>query len=143
MPVPEPVVVSVQSDAVLVNGNTIQVATLDTVSGNRRIVQGTLAFPTGANNGYTPGGNAIDPYMFGLSVLDRLQLDPGRNSSDKAIIARLKTATPLKGSPNPANAAGLIEAFWAPATASAPFDEVGNGDDISGYPIPFTAWGVA
>lgn len=111
------------------------------VAGNRRQVFGTLTFPAAADGGYTTGGNAIDPFMLGLAIIDRLETEPGRIADGTtAIIARLATAVPFQGSPS--SPTGLIQAYWTGNGSDVALDEVGNADDISTYVVPFTAWGV-
>lgn len=141
MPAPDPIVVTLQNDEVIVNGVTHDIGTLETVAGNRRSVWGTFTFHAEGSD-YATGGMSIDPYLFGLSVLDRLECEMGKNGSDVGIEARLTTATPFKGSPNPATPQGLIQAFWC-ADVADPLLEVANATDLSTYVVPFTAYGVA
>lgn len=146
MATPAACVITLQNDAVLLNGVTHNIHTLDNVAGNRRTVWGTLTLNAGnRQGGYIAGGSTFDPTEFGLSVLDSLELEPGRappNGTDNVLIARLKTATPFKGSPNPLTPQGLIQAYWC-AGAGAPLVEVTGGTDLSDYTFSFTAHGVA
>lgn len=121
---------------------TVTVSNNDNVAGNRRQVFGTLKFPGVADGGYLTGGNEIDPFFFGLSVLDRLECELGRLDSDgsAAFEARLSTALPLKG--NPDTPQGLLQAYWSGSGTDTVFDEVANTTDLSGYTVAFVATGV-